>query len=295
MVQEVNRDSAEFLEGASQVEMSSTIRPFYIPLVFNVRHPILERVEVRRALAEAINRDEIVARPCEATAESLTIRSGLSTGRTTRRHENTRTTRTPRGCGWMRRACRCARRRQAGWRAGSRSTACSGKIRSSSASRCCCSGSSRMSASTWSSKRARQIRAPDSGRGSGEFDTYLFQMTSGKSFDWTYRFWHSPECGRRHFRIPGTAGSDAVLERLRIVPHRRRGPRRGRRFARAVLRGRACRFSGLARDDTCGRCAIRHRRSNPIPDVFANLWKWRLARAPERDHDESGSPAASCC
>ena len=60
MVQEVNREAVEFLEGSSRFEMYSSIRPFYIPLVFNLRHPILRHVEVRRALNEAIDRDEIV-------------------------------------------------------------------------------------------------------------------------------------------------------------------------------------------------------------------------------------------
>ena len=35
-------------------------RPYYIPLVFNMRHPILRNVEVRRAINEAFDRDALV-------------------------------------------------------------------------------------------------------------------------------------------------------------------------------------------------------------------------------------------
>ena len=35
-------------------------RPYYIPLVFNMRHPILRNVEVRRAINEALDREALV-------------------------------------------------------------------------------------------------------------------------------------------------------------------------------------------------------------------------------------------
>ncbi len=60
MLQEVARESVDFFEGASDIRTIASIRPYYIPLVFNLRHPVLRRVDVRRALVEAINRDEIV-------------------------------------------------------------------------------------------------------------------------------------------------------------------------------------------------------------------------------------------
>ena len=61
-VQEINRESVEFLEGGSSAETYSFLQPFYIPLVFNLEHPVLRNVEVRRAITEALNREEIVAR-----------------------------------------------------------------------------------------------------------------------------------------------------------------------------------------------------------------------------------------
>ena len=186
MVQEVNRDSVEFLEGASRFETYPSIRPFYIPLVFNLRHPILGRVEVRRALAEAINRDEIVER---AHAWPWTSRRrshlALALGLQRRRREIRPMIRSA--------ARRSSRRRRA---SGQASAATPGrmpsrfriqclfwdKIRSTSGSRCCCSASWPRSAWTWSSN-PRPGTSCETRAGSGEFESYLFQMTSGKSFD----------------------------------------------------------------------------------------------------------------
>jgi peptide/nickel transport system substrate-binding protein len=61
-VQEVNRDSVEFLEAGTSAATYSFLQPFYIPLVFNLKHGALRNVEVRRAITEALNREEIVAR-----------------------------------------------------------------------------------------------------------------------------------------------------------------------------------------------------------------------------------------
>lgn len=60
--QEVSRDSVEFIERGSTVRTYPTIQPFYIPLVFNLRHSALQHVEVRRALNEAVDRAGILAR-----------------------------------------------------------------------------------------------------------------------------------------------------------------------------------------------------------------------------------------
>ncbi|HSQ03834.1 MAG TPA: ABC transporter substrate-binding protein, partial [Burkholderiales bacterium] len=56
MLHEVSRESIEFAEQESQIRTYSTIRPYYIALVFNLRHPQLGKQLVRRALAEAVDR-----------------------------------------------------------------------------------------------------------------------------------------------------------------------------------------------------------------------------------------------
>lgn len=61
-VQEINRGSVEFLERSSTARTYTFLQPFYIPLVFNLRHDALRHVEVRRAITEALDREAIVAK-----------------------------------------------------------------------------------------------------------------------------------------------------------------------------------------------------------------------------------------
>jgi peptide/nickel transport system substrate-binding protein len=69
VVQEVDRDAVEFIEGSTQVKTYTSLRPFYIAFVFNLRHRALGNVEVRRALSEAIDRDEIIRDALRGYAE----------------------------------------------------------------------------------------------------------------------------------------------------------------------------------------------------------------------------------
>ena len=57
---DVSREAADFVEAESSVNTYPYLAAYYIPMVFNLRHPILKRVEVRRALNEAIDRQSIV-------------------------------------------------------------------------------------------------------------------------------------------------------------------------------------------------------------------------------------------
>jgi peptide/nickel transport system substrate-binding protein len=60
MLYEVGRDAADFLQAESKIKTYSFGRPYYNVLVFNVRHPVLKRTEVRRALNEAIDRAALI-------------------------------------------------------------------------------------------------------------------------------------------------------------------------------------------------------------------------------------------
>jgi ABC-type transport system substrate-binding protein len=57
---EVNRDAVDFLEAGTNIQTFSFPRPYYIPLIFNINHPILGRRIVRQAINEAIDRGKIV-------------------------------------------------------------------------------------------------------------------------------------------------------------------------------------------------------------------------------------------
>lgn len=60
MLHDVSREAAEFVDKESTVRSYSFPRPYYIPLVFNVRHPVLKQAEVRKAINEALDRQVLV-------------------------------------------------------------------------------------------------------------------------------------------------------------------------------------------------------------------------------------------
>lgn len=60
MLYEVSRDAADFVKAESTVRTYTFGRPYYIPLVFNVRHPILKRSDVRKAINEALDKATLV-------------------------------------------------------------------------------------------------------------------------------------------------------------------------------------------------------------------------------------------
>jgi len=60
MLHEVSRDAAEFVEAETGFQTRSFLRTYYTGMVFNMRHPVLGRREVRQALNEAINRKQII-------------------------------------------------------------------------------------------------------------------------------------------------------------------------------------------------------------------------------------------
>jgi peptide/nickel transport system substrate-binding protein len=57
---EVSREAIEFVQAGGDFRAYPLLRPYSIPLVFNLRHPILAKREVRIALNEAIDREEVV-------------------------------------------------------------------------------------------------------------------------------------------------------------------------------------------------------------------------------------------
>jgi peptide/nickel transport system substrate-binding protein len=60
MLHEVSLDAAPFVEAETTVNTYSFPRAYYIPLVFNVRHPALRNPEVRKAINEALDKDVLI-------------------------------------------------------------------------------------------------------------------------------------------------------------------------------------------------------------------------------------------
>lgn len=60
VVQEVSRESVEFMKDSSRVRPFSTVQPFYVPIFLNQSHPALRNREVRLAMLEALDRQAII-------------------------------------------------------------------------------------------------------------------------------------------------------------------------------------------------------------------------------------------
>ena len=57
---EVNRDAIDFVEAGGDMRAYPLLRPYYVPLVFNVRRRPFDSPDVRLALTEAVDRREIL-------------------------------------------------------------------------------------------------------------------------------------------------------------------------------------------------------------------------------------------
>jgi ABC-type transport system substrate-binding protein len=115
----------------------------------------------------------------------------------------------------------------------------------------------------------------------GQFDSYLFQLTSGRDVSVTYRFWHSPTGALgKVMQNTGYTGADSVLDRLREARDEESirigvGDLRRRFFddVPAVF---------LAWPQTTRALETRFDigdRADPemTGNLWANLWRWHLA------------------
>ncbi len=277
MVQEVNRESVEFLRGASGIALYPSLRPFYIPLVFNLRHPILKRVEVRRALAEAIDREEIVKQAMRGqgrVADDPVWPSHWAYNAAARRYTYNPT---------------AARERldAAGLpvKAGAPGTMAS---------------RFRIKCVFWSEDTQferiallvqRQLEEigvelalepadhPTLVRraAEGDFESYLFQMTSGRSFNYISRFWHSPAAGTKvELLDSGYSGADEILEGLRNA------------LTQAEIREGVSALRQRFYEDVPAAFLAWTQITRAVdrrydvgettdPEIWANLWRWRPA------------------
>jgi peptide/nickel transport system substrate-binding protein len=59
-VHEVSPSALDFVEAQTTVNTFSFTRPYFVQLMFNMRHPVLKQVRVRRALSHAVDRQQLV-------------------------------------------------------------------------------------------------------------------------------------------------------------------------------------------------------------------------------------------
>jgi peptide/nickel transport system substrate-binding protein len=272
MVPEVNPESVEFIEGASQFAMLPSVRPFYIPLVFNLRNPILKQVEVRRALVQAIDREEIVRQAMRGHAriadDDPIWPSYWAYNISTKRHAYDP-------------AAARARLEAAGFPV--RPSTSPDRMASRFQLNCIFYNKDFQfeRIAVLLQRQLEEVgvdliviavdgRTLQSRAKSGDFDSYVYQASSGKSSDGVYRFWHS--LGGR--QSTGYTGADAALDQLRnsFVDG-------DVRVAMANLRQRFYEdvpAAFLAWPETTRAIDVRFDIGDTSdPDVFANLWRWR--------------------
>lgn len=282
MVTEVNRESVEFLAGAKRFETHSSIRPYYIPLVFNLRHPILKSVAVRRALADAIDREEIVRRAMHGhgqVADDPLWPHHWAYTPAARHHS-------------FNPGSAAAALDAAGLPV--RQDARLGTMPSRFRIRCL----------FWNKdpqyERIAQLLQRQLGTigvdlvaepvdqdtlqtriKGGEFDTYIYQLGSGRSFNYTYLLWHSDSNGAGEKQNVGYTGANEVLDRLRAAY-----TDSDVRIAVADLRQRF--YEDVPAAFIAWPEATRAINSQfdigdtSDPDLVANLWRWSAAKSEQR-------------
>jgi ABC-type transport system substrate-binding protein len=281
MVSDVNRESVEFLQGAARFATYSFVRPFYIPLVFNLRHPVLRNVEVRRALAEAIDRDEIVRRAMRGhgrVAEDPLWPFNWAYTPATHRHA-------------FDPGAAAARLDAAGFPV--RSAANSDTMPSRFRIRCLFWAKDpqyerialllQRQLATVGVDLVLEPAEEELGRriSTGDFDTYLYQHASGKSFDYTYRFWHSDPNGVGLIQNAGYTGVNEVLDHLRAT------------YAEAEIRVAVADLRQRFYEDVPAAFIAWIETTRAVdtsfdvgdssdPDMLANLWRWNATTPPQR-------------
>jgi peptide/nickel transport system substrate-binding protein len=283
MAAEVNGDSVEFLD-AAKFHILPSVQPFYIPLVFNVRKPILARAEVRRAISDAIDRQEIVSqamrdRGLAAETDDPVWPSywAYNAGTTAaRRHPYSPSTARDR----LDAAGLPVRPAVAGHKASRFQLKCVFYNEEPQFERIGLLLQRQLAAVgidlvleglNYNDLVARLT--------AGDFESYLFQLTSGRDVSYAYRFWRSPRGALgRVMQNTGYDGADDVFDRLRQAREEE-----DIRIAIGDLRQRF--FEDvpavfLAWPKTTRAVDARFDIGNlddPEISVFGNLWRWRLA------------------
>jgi ABC-type transport system substrate-binding protein len=210
-VQEVNRDSVEFMEGATNVTMFASLRPYYWALSFNLRHPQLRRQDLRRAMANAVNREEIVARVLHGhgtvAADPVWPLFFAYQEISERPHYD------PAGA---RVAIEQARVR--GFDVRQVSFKCLFYAEDPQVERMALLLQRQLTeVGVDLQLEAATLNEMTAKLQSGAFESMLLPFASGRALDWTYRFWHSPVAGQQPIQSIDYAGADNALDELRVA------------------------------------------------------------------------------
>jgi peptide/nickel transport system substrate-binding protein len=268
---EVGADAAEFVSGESSVQTFTFMRPYTVTLGFNVRHPILQSREVRRALNRAVDRDAIVrsayrgrGRPAQDPIWPSHWASSQATPTYAYNPEAAKLGFTAAGYGQIRKT---------------------GSMPSRFQLRCLVYPPLERVALLVQKQlyeigvdmtiELTKLSEMGSRLGRGDFDAFLFWQLSGRSLTWPYLFWHSPEAGRPVFIQTGYSAADETLDQVRYA-------RTDEEFRNAVAA-----FQRVMHDDPPAIFLAWEERMRAVSrefqvpqldagrDVIATIWRWR--------------------
>ena len=214
---EVSRDAIEFVDASGDIRPYPLLRPYYIGLVFNVRNPVLRRREVRVAINEAIDREELVRNgmrghglvaegpfwpyhwayphgrfPVSYNPEAAKLRldgAGLTLSRTPSDQMPARF-----------------------------AFSCLTLIGDDRFERIALLVQRQLYAIGIDMRLVPVTSAELRDRlESGSFDAFIMEAVSGRTLSWAYRLWHSPVGGRMGPFPTGYVAADGALDRLQIA------------------------------------------------------------------------------
>lgn len=274
-VQEVSRESVEFLEGSSNVRTYAFLQPFYIPVVFNLAHPVLKNAEVRRALTVALDRESIVKHAMKgrgrvADGPIWPLHWAFSPPRGRYGYD-------PTGAG--------ARLDRAGYPLPRQQP--SGGVRARFTFRCLFWAEDSMYERIaltvqrqWFDIGVQVILEPlplpalrDRAQ-AGTFDSFLVRTNASRSLDLAYRFWRSAAPHETPMQRSGYRGADRLLDELRQSATDQSVPSTVAELSQRFFEDAPAAF--LAWTEITRAVSTKFE----IPDAgsddpFSNLWQWR--------------------
>jgi len=275
LLYELNRDAIDFVEAGSRIETYSFPRPYYIPIVFNVRHPILGRRAVRQAINEALDRAEIVTKalynkgqpadgpiwPSHWAYSAATRPYGYNPDAAKIRLDAAGLPLIPRSDGTMpsRFKFRCLF-----WG----EDAMFERIALVVQKQLFEIGIDVEMTPTTLDEIGERHRT-------GDFEAILIQMVSGRSLDWLYWFWRSTPGPGGAIAFSGYSAADAILDRLRLAQSDDET-----RIALADLQR-------ILYEDPPAAFLVRPQTARAVDesfevpeaekgrDIFSNIWRWK--------------------
>jgi peptide/nickel transport system substrate-binding protein len=275
VLHDVSRDAAEFVEGESTVESFSFVSPYYTLLAFNMKHPVLGRPEVRRALSLAVDRDALVR-------QALRGRGEPAHGPIWPSHWAH--TSTSRAYSYNPEAAKL-RLEAAGLPM--RPPSSPGQMPSRFAFDCLLWANDarferlaivvqKQLYDIGVDMRIVPVMNQEWGArmGAGKFDAFLASQTTGRSLAWVYRFWHTPPPGQPAMLDAGYHSADAVLDRMRSAMSDREMREAVDDLQKVLYDDPPAVFLVWPQTTRALRSDIRVPKET-VPDVMGTLWRWQ--------------------